>query len=284
LVSLYREEVETYSDIQQLSAPAHHWLAGEAPEYWCNPDGLHQLLDHLELPDCIYDGRVVLRNKFAPEYLDFAVPCRERACPGCHVLKYLKSTRQVSAWCRKRPIQAWYFATFPDKKNWNRFYKRQDRREPRVQYIRFPVEDRLVVLGATTKEWEDDWSPLDGQQALFNVWAAFWFTLQPRADERVTSTDGWRLPKSPRSGEFERVGITSKVGRFHERSEKYGATVDEGHSQSITYVPQNVWANAAKVADIEGTFNTGPEPTMFLSEAHPELSSDTAAPQGGEVR
>lgn len=273
LVSMYYEHHETYSDMPQYrGAPAHHWLAGEAPDYWCDPDGLHQLIGRRELPVCIFNARIVLKHKTEPKYLDFSVPCKQRVCVRCHVSKFLEIARHVSDRYRKWPLQEWYFAAFVDKQSWSAFYKRQWRRRGRVQYVRLPGEDRHVVLGATTKDWEDDWYPLDGQQALFNLWAVFWFFLEPGSDERVTSTDAWRLPGPPRSGDYERIGLTTNIERFHKRVEKHGGTVNASSTGATAILPKSALADAAKVADIESTVSTSPEQTMFL-ETKPNSES-----------
>ena len=86
LVSMWGN-TKTYSDIQFDPPPAHHWLAGEAPDYWCNPDGLSLLLSQVDLPDCWFNGHVVLRNKSAPEYANFAAHGQANRAPRFRVTR-----------------------------------------------------------------------------------------------------------------------------------------------------------------------------------------------------
>lgn len=108
-----------------------------------------------------------------------------------------------------------FVAIVPSGK-WDTFYKRQNRRKGRVQYVRIPLGENTLVLGCSATNWEPEWTAPDDLTALLDVWTWTWIRLEPAPDQNVTFTEGWTRPKPDRTGDYERIGVTMNIASYRE--------------------------------------------------------------------
>jgi hypothetical protein len=247
---------ETYSDVSAPLTPTSTWLAGVAPDEWCKTDGLYALIATLDLGRCIFRARIVLKHKTKPHFLDTAGRCKERQCAYCHLTKLRTDLQRVSKLLDRGVVRP-FMAIVPSAK-WDAFRKRQDRRNGKVQYVRIPLGEELLVLGCSATHWEPDWVATDGPTALLDVWAWTWIRLEPAPNQKVTFSKGWARPEPNRTGEYERMGITFNIGPFRKAVKDAGGKVfHTGKDRAESTF--SVDALESSVADaIEATVRTEP--------------------------